>query len=304
MDIRQIEAFVAVAQTGNFTKAAEKLFISRQALSKSVRKLEEECGRPLLSVESSRPVLTADGQRFLETAQDTLEAFYKLEGLFSPMEGSLRLAVCNGLFETTPQDFGSDFFRPDSGVQVEVEETSSDGALSRLRAGEVDICLLGSHPKYLQEFTHLDLAHPGYFLCVPLQSPLATRDYIDLSDMENVPLVTLGGRNHLHRFFTEQCAREGVEPNIVAQLSDSHIIKMYADQPVCSFSCAPKATRPHMATVDIPFGMHDAQVFGTYACRRKAGRLPAVAERFWDYLKLCHAALVGEVKGEGLKAHI
>ena len=42
MDIRQIEAFVAVAQTGNFTKAAEKLFISRQALSKSVRKLEEE----------------------------------------------------------------------------------------------------------------------------------------------------------------------------------------------------------------------------------------------------------------------
>ena len=59
-----------------------------------------------------------------------------------------------------------------------------------------------------------------------------------------------------------------------------------------------------MATVDIPFGMHDAQIFGTYACRRKAGRLPAVAERFWDYLKLCHAALVGEVKGEGLKAHI
>lgn len=304
MDIRQIEAFMAVAQTGSFTKAAERLFVSRQALSKSVRKLEQECGRPLISTEGARPTLTADGRRFLADAQAVLEGFYKLEGMFSPIGGSLKLAVCNGLFETTPADFGSEFFRPDSGVQVEVEETSSDGALSRLRAGEVDICLLGSHPKYLQEFSYLDLAHPGYFLCVPLQSPLAMRDYIDLSDMEGVPLVTLGGRNHLHRFFTEQCAREGVEPNIVAQVSDSHIMKMYADQPVCSFSCAPKETRPHMATVDIPLGMRDAQLFGTYACRRKAGRLPVVAERFWDYLELCHAALMGEAKGEGLRAHV
>ena len=304
MNIRQVEAFVTAAEAGNFTKAAERLFVSRQALSKSVKKLEEECGCPLFSTDGARLTLTADGERFLADALPALEAFYKLESFSAPLEGRLRLAVCNGLFETTPEDFGIEFFRPDSGVQVEIEETSSEGALSRLRADEVDIIILGSHPKYLQEFTYLDLAHPGFFLCVPLESPLSSRDYVDLADMEGVPLVTLGGRNHLHRFFTEQCELAGVVPNIVAQVSGSSALKFHLDRPACSFSCAPQATKPHMTTVDIPFGMHDAQVFGTYACRRKVGRLPAAAERFWDYLKLCHAALEGRVKGAGYKAHI
>ncbi len=304
MDIRQAEEFAAVAQAGSFTKAAEGLFISRQALSKSVKKLEQECGRPLLACDGPRLTLTADGQRFLDAALPALEAFHRLECLFAPADGALRLAVCDGLFETTPDDFASDFLGPDSGIQVQVEQTSSDGALSRLRSGEADICLIGSHPKYLREFTYLDVAHPGYFLCVPLASPLATCDFIDIRDMEGVPLVTLGGRNHLHRFFTEQCELEGVRPDIVAQVSNAHIMSLYADRPVCSFSCAPQATKPHMATVDIPLGMCDAQIFGTYAVRRKGGRLPAAAERFWDYLRLCHAALLGEVHGEGLRAHV
>lgn len=42
MDIRQIECFVAVARKGNYTKAAEELFVSRQALSKTVKHLEKE----------------------------------------------------------------------------------------------------------------------------------------------------------------------------------------------------------------------------------------------------------------------
>ena len=41
MDIRQIECFVAVARKGNYTKAAEELFVSRQALSKTVKHLEK-----------------------------------------------------------------------------------------------------------------------------------------------------------------------------------------------------------------------------------------------------------------------
>lgn len=47
MDIRQIECFVAVARKGNYTKAAEELFVSRQALSKTVKHLEKEVGEPL-----------------------------------------------------------------------------------------------------------------------------------------------------------------------------------------------------------------------------------------------------------------
>ena len=44
MDIRQLDYFIVVAQLGSFTKAADELFLSRQALSKAVRNLEHELG--------------------------------------------------------------------------------------------------------------------------------------------------------------------------------------------------------------------------------------------------------------------
>lgn len=290
MDIRQLEIFATVARVGSFTKAAEELYLTRQALSKSVKRLEESCGTRLFAIEGNRIELTDEGQRFLEAAEPVLRGFGELDAFFATPDRrrELQLAVAQGLFETLPCSFGEHFLSPGRELAVSIEESSSDGVLTMLRNGEVDIAMLGSHPKYLQEFEYVDLAHPGYHVSVPLNNALASKDYIELEDLDEQPFITLGKRNHLHRFFTEECAARRVVPNILIEVSEPYLFKKHVEEGTAlAFACAPKHTKPKGLSVDLPLGMHDSQLFGTFACRRKGMALSAAAEEFWVYLVEC-----------------
>ena len=75
MDIRQLDYFIVVAQLGSFTKAADELFLSRQALSKAVRNLEHELGQPLLANRDNHLELTDAGRTLLDDAAPVVEAF-------------------------------------------------------------------------------------------------------------------------------------------------------------------------------------------------------------------------------------
>ena len=78
MDIRQLDYFIAVAQRGNFTKAADELFLSRQALSKAVRNLEHELGHPLLVNRDNHLELTDEGRALRADALPVVDAFKQL----------------------------------------------------------------------------------------------------------------------------------------------------------------------------------------------------------------------------------
>ncbi len=72
LDLRLVRYFVAVADELHFGRAAAKLYISQPALSKQIRKLEEQLGTPLLVRDSRHVVLTARGQQFLDDARQLL----------------------------------------------------------------------------------------------------------------------------------------------------------------------------------------------------------------------------------------
>ena len=68
LDIRSLRAFVAVAEELHFTRAAARLFVAQQALSRDIRKLEERVGTPLFARTTRRVTLTPEGRRLLELA--------------------------------------------------------------------------------------------------------------------------------------------------------------------------------------------------------------------------------------------
>ena len=65
MEIRQIRYFLAVQETGSFTKASEKMFVTQPALSAAVKTLEQELGVELLRRSHKQVTLTPAGRRFL-----------------------------------------------------------------------------------------------------------------------------------------------------------------------------------------------------------------------------------------------
>ena len=64
MEIRQLEYFLAVSDTGSFTRAAERLYVSQPAVTNAIRSLEEELGIQLFDRNQKLVSLTAEGQIF------------------------------------------------------------------------------------------------------------------------------------------------------------------------------------------------------------------------------------------------
>ena len=79
MELRELRYFLAVAQKGNITKAAESLYIAQPSLSKQMQNLEKEIGRPLFVRGSRTIVLTETGQLLKKRAEEMLELYEKTE---------------------------------------------------------------------------------------------------------------------------------------------------------------------------------------------------------------------------------
>lgn len=97
VETRRLEYFRALAEDGNFSRAAERLRISQPALSQQIQRLEAEVGAPLVD-RTSRPVaLTEVGRRLLERSSDLLDQVRSIEELATAAgrgeTGSLRIGV-------------------------------------------------------------------------------------------------------------------------------------------------------------------------------------------------------------------
>lgn len=292
MDIRQLDYYIAVAQRGNFTKAADDLFISRQALSKAVRNLEHELRAPLLVNRDGHLELTDAGRRLLDDAEPLVRSFKELENRYllpvtgAPLRQELSVAMAHGTAISLP-DRAVDAFRiehPD--LVLSVEEVTTEAAIDMVRTSESDISLVGSAPQYLGEFDIALVVETGVFVYVPVENSLSTHPALSLADLDGQPFVTFGKRNHLHRYFLESCAAQGVRPNILMTTSDVELLVRSAEQQCALYFGFPPTVHAEQKErhVLVPVDMGHDDAFGTYAIKRKGVALPSSARAFWEDL--------------------
>src|SRR6218665_856910 len=91
--LRQIRAFIAVAELGSFTRAAADLNLSQPALTSTIKLLEAHLGVELLLRTSRQVELTAGGAAFLETVRPRLQGLDDSFGLFDKPQPSPQLSL-------------------------------------------------------------------------------------------------------------------------------------------------------------------------------------------------------------------
>src|SRR3954449_3752421 len=84
LDPRLLRAFLTVADELHFTRAAARLYVAQQALSRDIRRLERELGAALFVRSTRQVTLTADGARLLPYARRVLDTHEELAAAFRP----------------------------------------------------------------------------------------------------------------------------------------------------------------------------------------------------------------------------
>lgn len=146
-----LRAFVAVQQTGGFTRAAQRLHLTQSAVSHQIRRLEEQVGRPLLHRTTRQLTLTEDGEDFLRYAEQILAALDAMTRRFkpSPIAGVVRFGVQENFLGTQLAPLLSQFARAFPAVRLEVSVSVNLDLDALVGAGELDLAVVLSSPESL-----------------------------------------------------------------------------------------------------------------------------------------------------------
>ncbi|WP_029001343.1 LysR family transcriptional regulator [Azohydromonas australica] len=145
MKLQSLRALLAAVETGSLRNAARKLGVSQPALTKAIRELELELGAPLLLRSNTGVATTAQGRVLVERAKtverELAAAVDQIRQLSGEMVGSLHVAaVPLALMLLVPEALRT-FSASYPGIRLRIDEELYMAQLTRLRAGEVDVCV-------------------------------------------------------------------------------------------------------------------------------------------------------------------
>jgi DNA-binding transcriptional LysR family regulator len=193
VDTRLLRSFVAVADEGSLTRAAQRLFLSQPALTKQIRNLEAQLGLRLFTRSRTGMVLTEAGRALAERAPALLSACDRVlretKSAASRAARVLRVGFLASAANEATQDIIAGFAAVRPGWRVEMRQATWANPSAGLADGEVDVALLRL-PFPGQELLRVEvlLTEPRW---VALHSahPLAARAEIAFRDLWNEPFV-------------------------------------------------------------------------------------------------------------------
>ena len=198
MELRQLRYFVAIADEGSFTRAAERLWIAQPGLSTQIRRLEVELGVQLFERHARGVDLTSAGRLFLDRARVALSAVEAAGSTGPDLEhgivGSLRLGVA------TPMRWGStsmmleQFARERDAVELTVLEGDGGTLWRELRSGHLD-AVVAPHGFASPDLNVLHLGDEPWVMLVGAGHRLAGSGPLDAQDLNGENVVVSAHRD-------------------------------------------------------------------------------------------------------------
>jgi DNA-binding transcriptional LysR family regulator len=199
LDLRLVRYFVAVAQAGNVTRAAERLHLSQPALSAAVKQLEQQLGVELLERSGRGFALTAAGELLLERGAELLEQAGTVADEVRGRDGAPAARLRIGLSPTARYGLAPALLAACAAAAPAVMLYSSEdttGALLRdVAGGRLDLAVVFCAPDDLPDGVELELVRDEPAIVhLPAEHPLSARDALTLADLADETVLVAGGR--------------------------------------------------------------------------------------------------------------
>lgn len=148
LDLDQLKTFVAITETGSFTKAAEEVFRTQSAVSMQMRRLEERIGKPLFEKDGRNNRLTVDGERLLLYARQLLRLNRETLAAFDEesLEGHIRIGMPDDYADRFLPEVMTRFSRSNPRVEMSILCEPTVNLVTHIQQGTLDVALVTDHP--------------------------------------------------------------------------------------------------------------------------------------------------------------
>lgn len=236
MNQNQLRYFVAAAETGSFTRAAERFYISQTAITQQIKLLEEALGCPLFD-RSTRPVsLTSGGKAFLLEARAILDRMNRAVDLVHDasigLSGSLKLGYVCGYERSDLSVWMQRFHRDNPNILISFHRATTDVLAAGVLSGEYDLVFTwdSTNLKQNPEVDFRTVEQVRLVVALYSRHPLAERRSLSRRDLMGESILYMSPSastdSYGDSFYMELYREAGFQPNILFRSTDTESILM------------------------------------------------------------------------------
>jgi DNA-binding transcriptional LysR family regulator len=278
MELQQMRYVIAVAETNNFTRAAERCLVVQSALSHQIARLERELGAKLFERTSRRVRLTPAGAAFLPAARNCLDAAERATAEVAAAVGEVRGRLAVGLISTVAAvDLPGvlrDFRQRYPSVRINLRVGASLDLVEQLKQGTIEVAFLGlpttAHPEGVNA---RKLARDRLVAVVAPDHPLATQSAVSLRQLSSEVFVDLpaktAGRIQSDQAFTAA----GLTRDVAFEVTTAYLISQLVAYGL-AVAMLPSAYTPQLTGVTT-IEVTDAPARVEYVIWNRSDRTPA-----------------------------
>lgn len=260
MKFFQLEYMMAVCKYGSISKAADELLVSRPAVSRTVKDLEQEFGIELFRRTTSGVALTEAGIVFydkcmkiekmvaeLRTEMEAIKDSYSAENDHWLNIGLTFTARCCIL------PFLGAFTRECPHVRLKMPDIGDSFLDSKIFDQELDVLISLSHGEEIEGMDYINIEESSFSFCCSKDHPLAGRKSVSVYDIKDEPLIGLSGLDPKHNQTVMLYEKHGLQPNFVHETKQVSSVKQMIKGNLCS-SVQPRQSMendPDIITVPI-----------------------------------------------------
>ena len=217
MEIRQIQYFLSVVDTGSFSAAADEHYISQSSLSKKIISLEEELGVALFDRSKRKVFLTDAGEVFLEHARKINLAhkamIVDLDGYKSDTD-FFSIAAIPVIAQYDITTYIAQFSEAYPNIHFSLEEIDGLNILPALDEHRFDLAITRHNFLDNEKFTSLEIRKDKLLVVVSKKNRYATRTNISIKELSDDNFIVFDRVTDLHKLIMEECKKAGFDPII------------------------------------------------------------------------------------------
>jgi DNA-binding transcriptional LysR family regulator len=216
MELRQVEYFLKVVETGNFLRAAEDLYISQSSLSKQIMALEKELDCTLFDRSKRKIALTPAGEAFLKYAREFMQTYQAMLSGMAQYKNTptLTIVAIPVIAQYGIPAYLARFQQAYPMFQCVLLEREASAVLSALNNHQCDLALLRDNYLDKTRYAWLELASDQFVVVLSRQHRFAERPVLSLAELAHENFIMFDKGTVVHELAVEACHQAGFEPCI------------------------------------------------------------------------------------------